>query len=419
MNKRQKKWFVYIFWLLFLLAIATTGIILKGRGNNHKQQSIPSAEVKLGDFIDYVELRGEIAVRSSAVVTAPYNAGDLRILKLVRNGAEVRKGDVVVEFDRSSLQRSAEQARSTLKQVEAEIAKAKAQQDLNEEQIKTERMTAEFTLQRAQLDVGTRDVIPAADYEKNVLALQKAEQKLRELDSKMETRRIGTEADMAGIIRRREKAKADLEQAERNMAGLGLTSPADGIIALLPNSQSRAILSGSPPPFKEGDRAYAGATIAEIPDMSTIQGNASVLEADRGRVEPGQPVILNIEAIPDREHKGRVKEISPLARMDYSDYLVTKIFSMNVQLENPDPRLRPGMMAGFHVEVERVHDAVVIPSEAVFLKNGQTVAYVLFDGNYHERPLSLARRGIGQVMISRGLKPGERIALKDPTLEQE
>ena len=83
------------------------------------------------------------------------------------------------------------------------------------------------------------------------------------------------------------KAKADLEQAEHNMAALTLTSPVAGIITILSNSQSRTTITGSSSPFREGDRAYAGAAIAEIPDMSTLQGNASITEADRGRVTPG------------------------------------------------------------------------------------------------------------------------------------
>jgi multidrug efflux pump subunit AcrA (membrane-fusion protein) len=105
--------------------------------------------------------------------------------------------------------------------------------------------------------------------------------------------------------------------------------------------------------------------------------------------------------------------------LDYSDTInITKNFDMTVQLENPDPRLRPGMRTGLRVEVERVPNAMVIPAESVFLKNGQTVAYVLSDGIYSERPLTLARRGAGQVMVSHGLKPGERIALKDPTIDE-
>jgi HlyD family secretion protein len=418
MSKRHKKLFKYSVWILLLLAIIAGGIVIKVRGKNQKEISVPSAVVKLGDFIDYVELRGEISVRSSTVIAAPNNSGDLQILKLARNGAHVKKGDVVVEFDPSTLRRTADQNRATLKQVETEIAKAKAQQLLAEEQIKTEMMSAEFALERARLDASTRDVITAIENEKYVLTLQKVEQKLLELKSKVESRRIGTEADMAAIIRRRDKAKADLEQAERNMNALTLASPTDGVLTLLPNSRSRAVYSGSAPMYKEGDRTYAGNAIAEIPNMSTIQAKTAVLEADRGRVTPGQPAILNIEAVPDREHRGRVKEISPLAQLDYSDFMTIKNFGLIIELENPDPKLSPGMMTGVRIEVERVHNAIVIPAEAIFTKNGQTVAYVLSDGMYRERPLTLARRGIGQVMVSKGLNPGERITLKDPTQQE-
>ena len=419
---RKKKRIRYILALVVFLVLAGAGgIVLSTRKSSAKIPSVPSAEVILGDFVDYVELRGEVSVRSSSVISAPYEAGDLQILKLARSGSQVQKGDVAVEFDPTSLQRTAEQAQSSLKQVEAEIARANAQQRLEEEKIKTEVMSAQFELERAKLDASTGDVIPAIEKEKYVLALEKAEQKLRELNSRMESRRIALEADLAVIARKREKAKADIEQAEHNMAALTLTSPTAGIITLLPNSRARTNLlgGGSTPVFKEGDRAYSGAAIAEIPDLSTIQAKAPVSEADRGRVQPGQPVILNIEAVPDKVHKGIVRDISPLAKIDYSGYPVTKNFDLTVQLENPDPRLRPGMTAGIRVEVERVHGSIVIPAEAVFMKNAQTVGYVLSDGVYRERPLTLARRGAGQVMVSQGLRPGECIALKDPTMEQQ
>jgi multidrug efflux pump subunit AcrA (membrane-fusion protein) len=66
-----------------------------------------------------------------------------------------------------------------------------------------------------------------------------------------------------------------------------------------------------------------------------------------------------------------------------------------------------------------VPGSIVIPASAIFEKGGQTVVYVLSNGAYQERRIILARRGAGQVMVSSGLKPGERIALKDPTLEQQ
>jgi HlyD family secretion protein len=420
-NKRRKRKIAYSLGIvLCLAAVVTGGFFLKARHSNGKMPSVPSAEVKLRDFVDYVEMRGEIRVRSSTVISAPYNAGDLQILKLVQNGTQVKKGDVVVQFDPTPLQRTADQARSTLKQVEAEMARAKAQQLLSDEQFLTETMSAQFALERAKLDASTRDVIAPIENEKNLLALDKAEQKLKELDTKKESRSVGAEADVAGIIRKQKKAQADLDQAERNMAALTLTSPRDGLLTLLTNSRARtSIVGGSSPLFKEGDRAYAGAAVAEIPDLATIEAGAPVTEVDRGRVQVGQPVVLNIEGVPDKEHKGKVSDISPLAKLDYSGYPVTKNFDLTVQLENPDPRLRPGMTAGFRVEVERVPGSIVIPGSAIFEKGGQTVAYVLSDGDYQERRVVVARRGIGDVMISSGLKPGERIALKDPTAEEQ
>ena len=422
MNNRRSRaasWTVRVFLLLLALSAAGASVYLWGPWKRHGAAAIPEAEARTGDFIDTVELRGEIAVRSASVITAPYNAGDLQILKLVPNGSRVRKGDVVVVFDPTMLQRSADQFRAALNQVEAEIARAGAQRRLADEQNQTDVLIARFGLERAQLDASAREVIPAIDHEKNLLSVSKAEQRLRELDTKIESSRVGSEADLAGVLRRRDKARADLEQAEKNLAALTLTSPGDGIITLLPNSRARtSILSGATPSFKEGDRAYAGAAIAELPDMSTIHATAPVYEADRGRVAPGQAVTLNIEAVPDREHRGRVSEISTLARLDRSTYPTRKSFDLKMELDEPDPRLRAGMTAAVRVEVERVPGSLIIPEAAVFDKAGRTAAYVLSGGAYRERTLRLGRRSGGLVMVLSGLKRGERVALKDPTLSE-
>jgi HlyD family secretion protein len=416
---RTARWSRRLGLLLLLLVAAGVGIYVWGPHKKSMAATIPSADIKLGDFIDYVELRGEIAMRSSRVITAPHNAGDLRILKLVSNGAYVKKGDIVAEFDPTGVKRNADQYRQALNQVEAEISRTNAQKLLADEQNKTEAMSAQFGLERAQLDASTQDVVPAMDHEKNVLALAKAEQKLRELDIKLASSRAGSEADLAAALRKRDKAKEDLEQAERSLDALALRSPGEGIITLLPNSGARMnILSGSTPAFKEGDSAWAGAAIAELPDLATIHATAPVYEIDRGRVKLGQPAILSIEALPDKEHKGCISEISTLAKIDYSTYPYRKSFAARVQLEQPDPRLRAGMTAALRVEVERIHNSIVIPAEAVFDKGGQMVAYVLTNENYQERKLIVARRSGGQVLVAAGLKQGEKAALKDPTLSE-
>ena len=205
------------------------------------------------------------------------------------------------------------------------------------------------------------------------------------------------------------------------MGNLTLRSPIDGTINILPNSQNRAsiLISGSGPVFQEGDKLWAGASLAEIPDISTIQATAPVFEADRGKIEVGQHVLMRVEAVPDKEHKGIVRSISPITKVDRSTYPYRKSFEMLVDLTQPDPRLNPGMTGTVQVEVERLPDSIMIPPEAVFDKDGRMVAYVIASNSYEERTLQLSHRSSRYVRVTEGLNRGERVALEDPTVDAE
>ena len=401
---------------VILLILAGTGIRLKNYFRESGGPDIPAVEVKRGDFVDYVELRGEIAVSSANVITAPY-AGNLQIIKLIPNGARVREGDEVVVFDPTSLERNRAQLQNSLQQAEADVERVLAQQRMQDEQTMTDVLSAELGLERARLDASARDVISAIENEKNQLAVVRAEQRMRALDARLASNRMAAEADMAGAVLRKNNVLEDIKRLERDISNLVLKSPADGVISILPNSQARtSLLGGATPAFKEGDRAYAGAAIAELPDMTTIYAFAPVSESDRGRVDIGQPVVMRVEAVPDRDHPGVVGEISTLAGMDTSSVPVRKAFDLKIQMEQPDARLRPGMTAAIRVEVDRVPDAVVIPPETVFEKSGRLVVYVLEGKRYLERQVRLSRRNETQIMVASGVAPGERVAAKDPTL---
>jgi predicted DNA-binding antitoxin AbrB/MazE fold protein len=68
--------------------------------------------------------------------------------------------------------------------------------------------------------------------------------------------------------------------------------------------------------------------------------------------------------------------------------------------------------------VDKVEEGVLAPAGAVFIRNGQLVAYVVRGSSFEERKVQVARRGKTELLISSGLKPGEKVALKDPTEEK-
>ena len=76
------------------------------------------------------------------------------------------------------------------------------------------------------------------------------------------------------------------------------------------------------------------------------------------------------------------------------------------------------MTAQLTVVVDRVPDALSIPSEASFQKSGQTVAYVWEGSKFQEHAIEIRRRSRNRILVTKGLRAGERVALKDPSAKE-
>ncbi len=100
--------------VVVVAAVAGAGIAMNARSGT--APNVTTAEVTRCDFVDYIQIRGDIRPAKSIVLAAPLQAGgELQIVKLVKNGAIVKKGDIVVEFDATSLQQRLQERRSELK----------------------------------------------------------------------------------------------------------------------------------------------------------------------------------------------------------------------------------------------------------------------------------------------------------------
>src|SRR5687768_18623500 len=107
------------------IVIAIVGVSRAfGRGD---AVDVPTTAVTKGEFIDYMQVRGEVKAVRSIPLTAPSSAGDLQILELAKNGMNVKKGDVVVKFDPVPVQRTHAEKLSELKQADEEIGKTEAE----------------------------------------------------------------------------------------------------------------------------------------------------------------------------------------------------------------------------------------------------------------------------------------------------
>jgi multidrug efflux pump subunit AcrA (membrane-fusion protein) len=392
------------------LSVAAVAALRRDNGS----ASLPTAIVAKTVFVDFLQLRGEIRPVRSVVLTAPSTGADLQIVELATNGARVAAGEVVVTFDPTTQQRTLETKQSELKQADSEIERTEAEQRRRVASAQSELDEAKKALARARLELQGNELRGRIEAENFVIAVSNAEEHVRELEKKIEGERIAAQADVAIARQKREKAMFDVRETERIIASLQVRVPIAGSISLLPNFRAGGPGSRAAPEFKRGDRAWFGAQIAELPDLTSIQLTARVDEADRGRVQIGSGVRVRVDAVPDRDMTGTLKDISVVAKPDFTTWPPVRNFDVVVGIADADPRLRSGMSASARIELDRLPSVLVVPTTSVFQRGPATVVYVVNRGEVVARPVVVMRRGRDQIALASGVAEGERVALKEP-----
>jgi len=391
-----------------------SGAVLGAVRYSNRFPAIPTFEVKRGEFIDSVQFRGEVKAMKSVTISAPAEAGDLEIVKIAADGTQLKQGDTIVEFDKTKTEQELAQYRSTLKSAQAEIEQARAQARLKEEEDVTVAMKARYDVEAAKLDASKQEIVSRIEGAEAKLKVADAEQKLHEMEEKLKSDRAVNKATIESKTQASKKAAYDVQRAERALTKMILRAPLAGMISLVPVWRPEGEV-----PFKPGDRAWPGAPMGELPDVSSLRISARVDETERGRIAIKQLVTAQLDAIPDRQFTGNIEQISTIATIDFSaGWPIPRNFNLEIALDQADTRLKPGMTAQLTVVVDRVPDALSIPSKASFQKSGQTVAYVWEGSKFQEHAIEIRRRSRNRILVAKGLRAGERVALKDPSAKE-
>src|ERR1700677_2799866 len=180
--------------VIVVVLVACCGGVLGTVRYSTRSPSIPTFEVKRGEFIDSIQFRGELKALKSVTISAPPEAGDLQIVKIVADGKQVKQGEVVVEFDKTKIEQDLAQDRSVLKSAVAEIEQARAQARLTEEEDVTAVMKARFDVETAKLDAGKQEIVSKIEGAEADLKVADAQQKLHEVEEKLKADPAGDKA---------------------------------------------------------------------------------------------------------------------------------------------------------------------------------------------------------------------------------
>jgi HlyD family secretion protein len=367
----------------------------------------PVFTVKRGPFVRRVRAEGNFKAVNAKPITAPGNDIMFKIGWMAEDGSRVKSGDIVVRFDPTETQknltlgqadRSTAERRMDKERAEAGATLSNLGRDARQARLEVD--TAR-TFQKKDPELFSRHEIIEADIDVDL-----AEHREVHATSTRGVKEGLSKAslDIFGIDRK--KADLKIGKAEKELAALEVRSPFDGLIVF------QRDWKGDLPQI--GQVVWSGLTLAEIPDLSTLQADIWVLEADAGGLATGREATVVVEAHPEVEYAAKIKKIDALAKPRVRGVPV-QYFGVTLELAKTDPAvMKPGQRVLATLLLGEESDVLSIPRQALFERDGKKVVFRRDRGGFTPVPVTLGASAVGRVVVTAGLADGDVIALADP-----
>lgn len=199
------------------------------------------------------------------------------------------------------------------------------------------------------------------------------------------------------------RAERKLQIVEDKLRKTQVVAPMDGSILVRELIEGQVVIAAA--------SVNNGTTLMTLADLSKLRVNTHVNQVDVAKVRQGQRVELKSHSVPDGKMTAEIFRIALVATVQSS----IKGFQVEALIDNPDPRLRPGMSVNLVIPVAQASDAVSVPISAVFKGDGdQRVVYVRGDDGTERREVSVGVTNMDYAQITKGLDAGETILLVEP-----
>ena len=306
--RRAGKWVWRKKWWIMILAAIVWGISALFGGGTQKVEPLATMEITRGEMRQVVTATGEIQPLNTVSVGSQVS-GTIEKLYVDFN-SKVKKGDVLLEIEPSVLQASVDEAKASLVSAQSQRNYAKSEYQRNK-------------------TLYNEGFISRAEMEQSQTTYEQAEQSVKRMQSQY-------------------------DRAVTNLGYATITSPVDGTVIAREVDVGQPVAASFQTPnlFK----------IAE--DLSQMQIETSVSEADIGVIKEGQAVTFTVDAYPNQTFDGTVRQI----RLSPTTTSNVVVYTVVIDVDNSDLRLMPGMTAFVTIVVTEKFDVFKVQNAALVLR---------------------------------------------------
>ncbi len=325
-KKSKAKWFI----LLGILVAAGlgAGVYFKRKGSE-KGFAITTEKAVTKTITQMVNATGKIQPEVEVKIS-PEVAGEITELT-VREGAPVKKGDLLVRIKPDTYKYQVEQQEANLVAAKSGAVQAKAQLSKSKDDLK-----------RTE-DLFGKKLLSEADF----------------LAAKTSTE--VAEANHDNALAQIRRTEGLLSQSRDQLSKTTIFAPVDGSVSSLTSEVGERVV---------GTGSFAGTEIMRVANLEDMEVRVNVNENDVVNVKVGDKTRITIDAYPNRKFNGTVKEIASAARtLGQNTQEEVTNFQVKIRIADKDVRLRPGMSANVDIETKTVENVVAVPIQAVTVRS--------------------------------------------------
>ncbi len=295
-----------------------------------------------------IRCTGRTEALHSSLIQVPQqygSGGQLTVLQIVENGARVKAGDLLAEFDSTDQLKLARDASAKFDDLSHQVEQKRAEQRNNAEKRKADLIQARADLEKAEIDIKKGPVLSDIDQQKNQVKLEDARAHVASLLRSNQFHEQAEAAELRILELQRDRQKLTVQRQMDNAHALTLRSSISGMVAL-----ENVWRGGSMGHAQEGDRLYSGQGLLRVFDPSAMVVQVSVGEPDGAVMKPGAKAVIHLDAFPDLRFTAHFDSASPVASSGMDSYI--KTFTARFIVDQTDPRLLPDLSVAVDVEVQ-------------------------------------------------------------------
>ena len=353
------------------LIIALVVLALLAVGYFSRQRGPQATEVELGAVARTPTLRSFVTASGEIVATRYADIGSNAMGRLVglavKEGDRVKAGQVLAQIDRVQAASAAAAANASLGALEADARGAQNQARAAEADLASARARAlesQKALGRAK-DLRASGLIPQSELDTATANAEATEAQVASAIAAL----ARVEQARESAERRVLQGRAEQTRARDLLEKTEITAPIDGVVTRLDVEEGEMVVVGV--------QNQPGSILMTVSDLSAINAEVKVAEADVLRLKTDNPATVSLEAAGGRTFPGRVVEIGASALPQVGTQAAAREFRVKVRLSGDTSALRPGLTCDAEILVAEKTNVLTVPLQAVVQRGDATGVFVV------------------------------------------